>query len=244
MVGLPFFLRHDGVPMVAPDRFPSAPSSSPDVPAFIRERQKEAAKSAATVGDFARRWKSDVVDVLSPRGAKGEGARSGEDWRRDIEERDRKIQEAARGNENLRLSKLSAETNGEAFVGGGEAGIVLNQDRFAAIGEGDQKPEDIRMTAAHERAHARTVHLRGTLYDEEGVAVPQKLIHEGYGEIGGNEGVGRGAAHVRENQPDEVYGQGQRLLLRIIQKVGRAELERTMSGDGDLRRLQPAFSKN
>jgi hypothetical protein len=214
----------------------------------VRDCQEEAAQSAATVGQFVREWRRGVDGILSPWGAKGEGARSLEDWRFAVEDRDRKIQEAARGNENLRIGRLSADTNGEALIGGGDAGIVLNQDRFALLGEGEeeggQEPEDIRMTAGHEKKHGKTVQLRGVLFDERRKPIPHEKILEGDGEVGGNEEVGKDPAHVREGQPEPIYGEGQRLVLTIMRRVGRDAFERTMRGDGDLSRLQPAFSRN
>ncbi|MFH0851170.1 MAG: hypothetical protein V1876_00270 [Candidatus Peregrinibacteria bacterium] len=224
---------------------PPAWQTPRDAEAMLTELQERAAETATTVGEFAQNWKQEIRKLMGTENAGTDGARSLEDWQAEVEKRTNEIDRAAKGNESLRLGKLGPQTGGQNTIGGGKGGILLNQSLAAELGTA-HTAEDLRIAAAHENVHGRSVQLHGTLRDETGKRVDPLEIHEGFAEAVSMEEEGGGMEQWRVDQPQEVYGRGQTLVLRIIQnqKAGREALEKTLMGDGDLNRLQPAFSRN
>lgn len=229
--------------MTAMERPPLAREVPRDAKETLAKRQQRAAETAATVGDFSRNWKNEVRDLLAdPASAGTNGARSLEDWRTEADKRTAEIARAAKGNEALRLGDLDPETGGQNTIGGGRSGILLNRSLTARLGT-THTAEELRIAAAHEAAHGRSVQLLGTLRGENGKEVKSLLLHEGYAEVVSMDAEGGGMEQLRAGQPTEVYGEGQRLVLAIIRKVGRDAVEQTLTVDGDVSRLQPAFSQ-
>lgn len=208
-----------------------------DVVADLSERQRRAAEAATTVGEFRQNWKEEMHDLLGTEHAGSDGASAMGDLPEEAKERDKEIDRAAGKNGDIRLETLGATTKGQNTVGGGRGGMVLNRSEAAALGD-TVTADDMQTTVDHEAAHGRSVQLTGVLYDETGQAVDPLLMHEGFAEV---ESMGE---KRRPDQPPEVYGEGQTLMLRAIQKVGRDKVQKTMTVDGDVTRLQPAFSRN
>lgn len=211
------------------ERPPSVPEVPTDSREILAKRQARAAKSASTLGEFRTEWNREIREVMK------------EDWGTAFEQRKRIIDRAVAGNESLRIAPMEVELGGLNTIGGGQGGIRLNQSLAADLGT-KRTVEDLRITAAHEAAHGRSVQLHGMLTDRSGKTVDSLLVHEGYAEVVSMEEEGGGIERRRADQPEEVYGEGQRLVGQIIQKAGRAAVDRTLTGDGDLSRLQAAFS--
>lgn len=224
------------------DRDPTAKKELPRTVEDLNERQQNAAESAATIGQFRHNWHEEVRDLLDVQNAGTDGASVMGDLRPEADRRTKEIDRAAEGNESLHLAKLGATTGGMAEIGGGEGGIVINQATPAALGV-TRTAEDLRIAAAHEHVHAESVQLHGTLKDEQGAEIDPLLIHEGAAEDFSIDAEGGGKTQ-RADRPDAVYGEGQAIVRRIRATLGDGALKKTLMGDGDLSRLQPAFSRN
>jgi len=221
---------------------PLARERSADVVAQVTERQKRAAESAATIGGFKENWKREVRGLLDPATTGTDGASQMGELKTEADKRTKEIDSAAEGNESLRLESLGPTTGGMNTISGGDGGIVVNRSTPAELGT-TRTARDLRIIAAHERVHGRSVQLRGTLTDENGAPIDPLLIHEGAAEDLSMEEEG-GGEERRDDQPQEVYGEGQTIVRRIRERLGDTVLKRTLMGDGDLSRLQPAFSEN
>lgn len=122
------------------------------------------------------------------------------------------------------------------MIGGGDESMRLSRATFAMLESADEV-SDIKQTVAHESAHGQQVDVHGTL-EIDGEEIDPLLLYEGHAEIHGNEAVGMGKAEHREGQPADVYREGQNVVLDIIQSTSREAVERALTGDGDLNRLQ------
>ena len=192
----------------------------------LDDAQEQAAERAETVGSFVANFR-DRTRVLVERGTVE---------RSEVEERERVIEAAAEGSEHLKLADLDATVLGQAMVGGGDGGVRLSRDVFATVGTAADV-EQAQHVAAHEREHARQARLHGTLVID-GKEVDHLLLLEGGAEIAGNEAVGKGLDHHRAGQPKEVYEEGQRAVVDIIHRVGRAKLDAVLKGSGDVTLLR------
>lgn len=121
-------------------------------------------------------------------------------------------------------------------IGGGDESMRLSRETFATL-ESKDEASDIKQTVAHESAHGEQVDLHGTL-EIDGEEINPLLLYEGHAEIHGNEAVGMGKTEHREGQPADVYCEGQNVVLDIIKSTSREAVERALTVDGDLDRLQ------
>ncbi len=192
----------------------------------LREAQLRAARSAETVGSFVAGFRAEARGLIDD-GRVDDG---------EADERLETLEAAAKGNERLRLADLDANVLGRAQVGGGDGGIELSREVFANA-EDAADVERAQHVAAHEGAHAEQARLHGTLV-VDGEEIDHLLLLEGHAELTGNDAVGKGMREHREGQPEETYAEGQRLAVEIIARVGRAEFESVLKGDGDVTRLQ------
>lgn len=192
----------------------------------LDDAQEQAAERAETVGSFVANFRERTRELLE----RGTVERS------EVEERERVIEAAADGNEHLNLADLEANVLGRAQVGGGDGGIELSRDVFATAGD-SADIERAQHVAAHEREHARQVQLRGTLVID-GEEIDHLLLLEGGAELAGNEAVGKGMDHHRAGQPKETYEEGQKAVVDIIHRVGRAKLDAVLKGSGDVTLLR------
>lgn len=195
-------------------------------PEGLDDAQVEAAENAETVGRFVAEFRERTRELVE----KGAVEKS------EVEERERVIEAAAEGSEHLRLADLEANVLGQAMVGGGDGGVRLSRDVFATAGSAADV-ERAQHVAAHEREHARQVQLRGTLVID-GEEVDHLLLLEGGAELAGNEAVGKGMDHHRAGQPKETYEEGQKAVVDIIHRVGRAKLDAVLKGSGDVTLLR------
>lgn len=192
----------------------------------LSEAQERAAENAETVGAFVAEFRERTQELLES-GAVEQGV---------VEERERVIGAAAKGNEHLKLADLQKNVLGQAMVGGGDGGVQLSRDVFATA-ESAADAEQAMHVAAHEKEHAKQVQLHGTLVID-GKEVDHLLILEGGAELAGNEAVGKGVSHHREGQPEQTYAEGQRAVVGIINRVGRAKLDAVLKGSGDVTLLR------
>ncbi len=192
----------------------------------LDDAQEQAAERAETVGSFVAEFR-DRTRVLVERGTVE---------RSEVEERERVIEAAAEGSEHLKLADLDATVLGQAMVGGGDGDVRLSRDVFATAASAADV-EQAQHVAAHEREHAKQARLHGTLVID-GKEVDHLLLLEGGAEIAGNEAVGKGLDHHRAGQPKEVYEEGQRAVVDIIHRVGRAKLDAVLKGSGDVTLLR------
>ena len=118
--------------------------------------------------------------------------------------------------------------------------MTLSRERVAAVKD-ERSAEEVAMIAAHEGAHGEAVPLRGELLPAFAGQTRREvhlLLQEGFAEVKANEAMGRSVDAHREGQPQEVYGEGQELILRLIRRTSRQEVERLMTGHGDLEKFQ------
>lgn len=224
------------------ERDPSARERSTDVVAQVTARQKRAAESATTIGGFQENWKKEVRDLLHLETAGTDGASAMGDLKTETDKRTREIDRAAEGNEALHLETLGPTIGGKSPVGGGEGGILINRSLPQELGT-TRTARDLRIVGAHEWVHAKSVELHGPLTDEAGKPIAPEKIHEGAAEEFSMEEEG-GGKERRDDQPPELYGEGQTIVQHVRAKLGDTALKQTLMGDGDLTRLQPAFSRN
>jgi hypothetical protein len=203
----------------------------PDELEGLTDAQEIAAENAETVGAFVEEFRERTKELVE-RGAVEQG---------EVEERENVIKAAAKGSEHLKLADLQENVLGQAMVGGGDGGVQLSRDVFATA-ESAEDAEQAKHVAAHEREHAKQVQLHGTLV-VDGKEVDHLLILEGGAELAGNEAVGKGVGHHREGQPEKTYAEGQRAVVDIIHRVGRAKLDAVLKGSGDVTVLRDPKEK-
>lgn len=188
----------------------------------LDDAQEQAAEQAETVGNFVAEFRKRTRELVE----------QGTVEESEVAERERVIQAAAEGSEHLKLADLEANVLGQAMVGGGDGGVQLSRDVFATAGTAADV-EQAQHVAAHEREHAKQAQLHGTLVID-GEEIDHLLLLEGGAEIAGNEAVGKGLNHHRAGQPKETYEEGQKAVVDIIHRVGRAKLDAVLRGSGDV----------
>jgi hypothetical protein len=188
----------------------------------LDDAQEQAAEQAETVGNFVAEFRKRTRELV------GQGTVE----ESEVAERERVIEAAAEGSEHLKLADLEANVLGQAMVGGGDGGVQLSRDVFATAGTAADV-EQAQHVAAHEREHAKQAQLHGTLVID-GEEIDHLLLLEGGAEIAGNEAVGKGLNHHRAGQPKETYEEGQKAVVDIIHRVGRAKLDAVLRGSGDV----------
>jgi hypothetical protein len=197
----------------------------------LDDAQEQAAEKAETVGNFVAEFRERTRELVE----------QGSVEQSEADERKRVIQAAAEGSEHLKLADLEANVLGQAMVGGGDGGVRLSRDVFATAGSAADV-EQAQHVAAHEREHAKQAQLHGTLVID-GQEVDHLLLLEGGAEIAGNEAVGKGLDHHRAGQPKETYEEGQKAVVDIIHRVGRAKLDAVLKGSGDVTLLRDPKEK-
>lgn len=151
------------------------------------------------------------------------------------------VDAVTRGHDDIRLDTMPDEAVlGYNTIGGGRTGIHVNRTTLAGIASDDERKE-MTQVIVHEEAHGDQVELVGKL-KIDGKEIDDLLLYEGHAEVNGNEGAGMSMTDHREGQPEEVYGEGQRLAVMIIRKAGREAFEKAMTKDGDLSALQGAMA--
>jgi hypothetical protein len=208
------------------ERFPSL------APETTRERQvaealERAADRAQTIGEVKDHFRAEAALLLNQHDVLAE-------------RRLRLLEDAAEGNEHLRLEDQPENVGGMNVIGGGEATILINRASFTDMGS-QADVDRVRLTAEHERVHGETHHLHGSLTLDDEQRSDQELhtlLYEGYAEICANEAVGEDAGRHREGQPEKIYGEGQDFILDIIAQTSRMQVDSVMKGDGDLSRLE------
>jgi len=188
--------------------------------------QIEAAESAETVGDFMRGFRVQTRNLIEQGGAE----------QAEVDERLAVVEKAAQGSESLHLADLKSGVLGQAMVGGGDGSVQLSRDVFAGAGDASDI-EQAQHVAAHERAHGEQAQLHGTLV-VNGEEIDHLLLLEGDAELAGNKAVGKGIDSHREGQPEEVYVEGQNVVIDIVRRVGEAKFRQVVRGSGDVSELQ------
>lgn len=222
--------------------------SEEEVDALLAEQQKQAAEAAQNVGEVKQQFAHRIHQTLQLPGVHehsgGDGASASEGmnakavYERLASEKQAQLESATDGIEDLQLNDMEGGVLGYNHIGAGRGGVNLNREIFA---DGDSAEAHGQHTAAHEVTHGGQVELKGELLDEDGIQVHPLLLLEGHAEREANKAVGMSTTEHREGQPEAVYAEGQNLANEIVSKVGEAAFNQTMTGDGDVSRLQGAF---
>jgi hypothetical protein len=193
--------------------------------------QMEAAEQAQTVGTFRSNFRR-MIDTALKNDSLDQAAAS---------DRLKAVEIATEGNEDIKLDTTEQGVLGYNYIGAGRSGMRLSRETFANIETADEQ-DDIEQVVAHEAAHGQQVALKGELVID-GEAIDHTTLYEGHAEIHGNEAVGMSKDQHREGQPDKLYREGQDIAVDIVRKVGRTALERALTKDGDLSKLQHEYDQ-
>lgn len=145
---------------------------------------------------------------------------------------------ATDGVQSLGVEDMPEGQLGEAEIGGSgrvSTGMLGNMRSAADAKQANH-------AGKHEKGHMESVQLKGELIvdgEKEGAVA----LYESYAELTGNRGVGEGTHYFRPGQPDD-YAHAQKLGILLEDEVGRAEYEQTITGDGNLGRLQKKLDEN
>lgn len=197
----------------------------------LDDAQEQAAEQAETVGSFVAKFRERTRELVE----------QGSVEQSEADERERVIEAAAEGSEHLKLADLGQNVLGQAMVGGGDGGVQLSRDVFATAGSAADV-EQAQHVAAHEREHSKQVQLHGTL-TMDGEEVDHLLLLEGGAELAGNKAVGKGVDHHRAGQPKEMYQEGQKAVVDLVQRLGRAKVDAVLKGSGDVTLLRDPKEK-
>ncbi|MDP7247494.1 MAG: hypothetical protein QF741_02620, partial [Candidatus Peribacteraceae bacterium] len=185
----------------------------------------QAARSAANVGAFESRFKTDLHQLLLDEAVGDDGAKTMVDPELRIvaEEREQVVEDATNDNRDMSLSNLGDDSRlGQAMLGAKGSG-ELNENRFATL-----------------RSQADIAQMRHASWHEFGhtLQVPVSLrANEGHAELFANQRTGNGLSHVRSGQPDVVYGEGQRMMKEASDKFGWGSVDAMMQGREDRGKL-------
>lgn len=192
---------------------------------WLNSTQVEAAKASSNVGEFQQVFRADAIALLD------EGADESQVYSRiDV------IAKATKDQTHIAIAKTDANVLGYAQVGGGDAGIVLSEQRFGSITTLDDAVQ-MQHTGAHEQRHGEQAKLQGGVVFN-GDSVDALLLYEGDAELAANTEMAMAATEHREGQPDAVYAEGQNVACAIQQVVGKELWNTVLTETGDTQALQ------
>ena len=142
------------------------------------------------------------------------------------------VSAATDGIQNLGVQDMPEGQLGEANIGG--SGRVSKEMLGRMRDAADAKQAN--HAGKHEQGHMESVQLKGDLVID-GEVEGARPLYESYAELTGNRGVGEGSHYFRDGQPAD-YKHAQEVGILLEDVVGRAAYEQTMTGDGEVVRLQ------
>ena len=183
--------------------------------------QQQAARRAATVGDFEKQVKADLHQTLLDEAKGGDGSETNADpeLKEAVDERIQVVEEATKEKSDMALRNLGDDSRlGEAMVGA-KGSEVLNEKRFAVL-RTKADIEQMKIAKWHEYVHTLQTYV-------------SLRANEGHAERKGNRLAGRDANWVRPGQPKEVYGDGQEMMGEAEQEFGVGRVDDMMEGRAD-----------
>ena len=203
-----------------------------DAEARLDVLQLEKAKQAATIGEFQNAFKQEAMIVMAEGDAETAEL---------VQTRIDVIAEATKDQTHVALAKTDAHVLGQAFVGAGDAGIVMSEQYFGSITTLDDAAQ-MRHAGKHEQRHGEQAILLGGIVFRNSSEAALHLL-EGDAELAANEAMGMAGTEHREGQPDEVYAEGQNVAYAIQQVVGKELWNEVLTETGDTRALQEALDR-
>ncbi len=193
--------------------------------------QQQAARSAATVGDFRNRFKSDLHQELLDQAVGGDGSEKMPDaeFVAASAEREKVVEQATNQNSDMALKDLGSKSRlGQAMVGA-SGSEELNEDSFAELKTREDVDRAI-LTGRHEFVHTLQVHV-------------SLLANEGHAVRKGNRLAGNDPDYVMPGQPEEVYGEGQKMMGEAEDEFGVETVDAMMEGKEDRGKLLSWLAK-
>ncbi len=215
---------------------PETPTSSAQETTLIDAVAARAAEESRTAEEFQRAFDQRIQAIVGTDGAEALPP----ELAMQFETRKQLIAWALKDVEKAQLADHEPGVGGTNVIGGGAESMTLSRERVAAVKD-ERSAEEVAMIAAHEGAHGEAVPLRGELLPAFAGQTRKEthlLLQEGFAEVKANEAMGRSVDAHREGQPQEVYGEGQDLILHLIRRTSRQEVELLMTEHGDLEKFQ------
>ncbi|PIQ75808.1 hypothetical protein COU78_00355 [Candidatus Peregrinibacteria bacterium CG10_big_fil_rev_8_21_14_0_10_49_24] len=198
--------------------------SSEDDSTTVTEADGEFTIDASAAGLETASTETTVTDLRDEQKAQLRSA---------IQSHDETVVSAATGGiQSLGVEEMPEGQLGEAEIGG--SGRVSKNMLGTMKTAADAKQAN--HAGKHEQGHMQSVRLKGELIVDGETEGPVAL-YESYAELTGNRGVGEGAHYFRPGQPED-YEHAQKLGILLEAEVGKADYEQTLTGDGNLSRLQ------
>ncbi|PIR52567.1 hypothetical protein COU76_05945 [Candidatus Peregrinibacteria bacterium CG10_big_fil_rev_8_21_14_0_10_49_10] len=190
----------------------------------VLELQAQAAKQAATVGQFRTTFHRLAEEAIRDEG-------DAESLREAVHGQETLIDDATDGVEHLGVESMPLGQLGEARIGGEGR---LSQEMLGEITDAADAKQ-ANHAGHHEQAHMESVQLSGDLV-LDGQQETRFTLFEAFAELKGNEGVGEGEGYFRHGQPED-YNHAQKVGMRLRSLTGN-EFDRTLTDHGDVGQLQ------
>lgn len=221
-------------------------TSAPDAEAHMR--LEIAARSADTIGQLRNNVRGQINELAYAPAINKEMKAHRAQTRNVMEGMYGQLQKETRGYDRVQLAQLSPGVGGMNYVGADQSQAVVSTSGVHDIAR-------LGHTLAHEahpeKGHSSQAMLRAHNPDVAVVVNGQRLsitaLLEGDVEAGTAE-LKEGSASVhRDDQPEEIYGEGQSGMLSIWEKVGRGTadsvLKKKGANAGNVGHLQKALWK-